>query len=289
MPATLPISTSAATRPAGETRPTGEIDCRLVEGNAALVRCCSRAPLKFLTPNPVGRAASVVMSSFGGGLVAGDEVSVVANVQRDAACILSTQSAGKAYRSDGRTSSQSLDATIAEGALLAVLPDPLCCFADARFAQRQTFELSARANLVWLDCFTSGRWARGERWAFRSLQSRTDIRIDGQIVLRETIRLDHTLHTIEDPMRVGGYDCYATLAIVGPQLHAMADAAERLIAALPADRTTTQQLVSCTRLDEHGVIVRVLGQASQSVLHTLRPIVASLADVIGADPWSRKW
>lgn len=282
MPATLP-----AHLPPHTTRACGEIVCRRIDGRSSLVRAYSRSPLKLLTPDPVGDAAHVVMSSYGGGLVAGDDVPVVATIGPDAACVLSTQSAGKAYRSDGRTCAQSLEATIADGGLFAVLPDPLCCFAGARFAQRQTFDLAATGNLVWLDWFTSGRWARDERWQFESLASRTDVRIDGRLILREALRLDGD--DVASSMRAGGYDCYAVLTIVGPKLMAMADVAERAVAALPVNRHHTDLLASSARLDHHGVIVRFLGQAAQSVQHQIRPIVAALADVIGADPWSRKW
>lgn len=283
------MSTAPVQPPTQTSRPCGEIDCRVVNGRSSLVRCFSRAPLKLLTPSSLGTAASVVMSSFGGGLVAGDDVPIVAHVGRGAACVLATQSAGKAYRSDGRTSSQSIAATVEDGALLAVLPEPLCPFADARFAQRQTFDLAATGNLIWLDWFTSGRWARDERWRFRSLTSRTDVRIDGHLVLRESIKLDAESFDVGSPMRAGGFDCYATLAIVGPRLAAMADAAERLVSSVPVGRDHLTHLASCSRLDGHGIIVRVLGQAAQTVQQQLRPIVAALADVIGADPWARKW
>lgn len=268
------------------SRPCGDIDCRLVGNRSTLVRCYSRAPLKLLTPSPIGDAAHVVMSSFGGGLVSGDDVPISVSIDRGASCVLSTQSAGKAYRSDGRPTSQSLVATVADDAFLAVLPDPLCCFAGARFVQRQSFDLEATANLVWLDAITSGRWARGERWQFDSLDARCDVRVGGRLVLREAMRLDGDLTS---PFRVGAFDTYAVLAIVGPRVAAVAEFARQRVAELTVDRHHTMPLASCSKLDEHGVILRVLGAAAQSVQQFLRPIVAQLADVIGADPWARKW
>lgn len=51
-------------------------------------------------------------------------------------------------------------------ALLCVLPDPLVCFKNASYNQSQIFNLASDANLVLLDWFTSGRYMKGERWAF---------------------------------------------------------------------------------------------------------------------------
>ena len=57
-------------------------------------------------------------------------------------------------------------------ALLAVVPDPIVCFADADFTQTQRYDLHPDASLVMVDWITSGRHASGERWAFSRYESR---------------------------------------------------------------------------------------------------------------------
>jgi urease accessory protein len=267
----------------------GDIVCQRIGGRSRLTRTYARAPLKLLTPRSTGNAAAVVMSSFGGGLVTGDEVPVAVRLEEGSACVMTTQSAGKAYRSDGRFCRQSLSVTAAEGSLLAWLPDPLCCFAGARFHQVQNFDLAGDANLVSLDWITSGRWARGERWAFDSLHTRTDVRVDGRLIVREALRLNEEGNPIGHAFRMGRFDSYAVLLVVGPKVRALVDAVEQDVASGHAHHGHSSTLIATARLGTHGRVVRVLGPDAQTVQNVLRPWVARLADVIGADPWARKW
>lgn len=268
----------------------GDIVCERVAGRSALTRCYARAPLKLLTPNPIGDAAHVVMSSFGGGLVSGDDVPLRVRVDAGASCVLSTQSSSKVYRSDGRTCSQSLHASVATGGLLAVLPDPLACFAEARLVQTQSFDLAGGGNLVWLDWLTSGRWACDERWAFASLRTRADIRIDGRLRVREALQIDSRSGDlpIASAMRLGRFNCYAVLAVIGPAVAPMIEEAKRIIADLDVGRDTSL-FASLAPIDDDGVVVRILGPDMRDAQRLLRPIVAKLETVIGSDPWGRKW
>ena len=68
---------------------------------------------------------------FGGGLVGGDDIQLRADVTAGARALLTTQASTKVYRSE-RRSRQSLTATVGANALLAVVPDPIVCFAARR-------------------------------------------------------------------------------------------------------------------------------------------------------------
>jgi urease accessory protein len=273
------------------TPPCGNIVCEVVNGRSVLTRTYCHAPLKLLTPSHIGRAASVVMSSFGGGLVSGDDVPLSIHVGPGAACVLSTQSSGKAYKSDGRLCAQSTTAVIENHALLAVLPDPLACFKDAKLNQSFNFSLSQSANLVWLDWLTSGRHACDERWAFDSLVSLANVRVDHQLLLRESLRLDASMSPVAGPMRTGHFNCYAILVVVGPALRNMIDIVFNtpLMDVLSPD---TKILMSSARLGSadmtDGVILRLLASDVQNAETILRPLIALLAGVIGENPWARR-
>ena len=159
MSATTPISLAESS--ARKSSLCGDVVCERVAGRSVLTRVWSTDPLKLLSPRLAGDTAHVVQSSYGGGLLGGDVVAVRADVRPGAKLLMTTQSAGKVYRTTGEASVQTLDATVDDDAVLAVLPDPLCAYAGARFQQRQTFDLSPTANLVWLDWITSGRHGRG--------------------------------------------------------------------------------------------------------------------------------
>jgi hypothetical protein len=128
--------------------------------------------------------------SYGGGLVAGDAVAVSVRVAASATAVLATQASTKVYHARGPPGAHpatappgrppaisSVAAAVGAGALLALLPDPVIAFTDARFRQRQSIALARSASLVLLDWCSSGRRARGEAWAFASYESRTEVTV----------------------------------------------------------------------------------------------------------------
>ncbi len=118
------------------------------------------------------------LASLGGGLVDGDRIDVDVDVGRGAFALVGTQASTKVYRSP-RGCSQHLAARLAEGAFLALVPDPVVCFAGARYEQRTDVALALGASVLVLDGYTCGRSARGERWAFSRYAARTTIARDG--------------------------------------------------------------------------------------------------------------
>ncbi|HEX8341402.1 MAG TPA: urease accessory protein UreD [Tepidisphaeraceae bacterium] len=269
------------------TARSGDVVCEVVDGRSALTRVWSTDPLKLLTPRTRGTARQVVLSTYGGGLLGGDDVVVRARVGTGARLVLTTQSAGKIYRTDAAPSRQSIDATVGEATMLVVLPDVTCAYAGARFEQQQRYALSASADLVWLDWLSSGRHACGERWAMREIASRTEITVAGQVRLRETLSLCADAGALDSPLRVGQFDCYATLAMLGPSLGPMADAARAIVRGV--DLAPPLSLLATDSSLAGGAIFRILGPDAQAVQALLRRLLAPLQELLGEDPWGRKW
>ena len=70
-----------------------------------------------------------------GGFVAGDHLSIHASLERDAHAVLSTPSANRVYRSSGEEARQTVDLSVASGAILEWFPEVTIPFAGSRFAQ----------------------------------------------------------------------------------------------------------------------------------------------------------
>jgi urease accessory protein UreH len=141
--------------------------------------------MKLLTPRARGLSAWACTSSFGGGLVAGDQTRLDVRVGAGARCFLGTQAATKVYRNPASLpSGHETTALLEKDSLLVFAPDPVQAFAKSTYAQRQTFHLAPDASLVLLDWFTSGRAARGERWAFSHFSSRNEVFTDPLLLLR---------------------------------------------------------------------------------------------------------
>jgi len=269
------------------TRAPGSGTLRIARVGQASVVTGARAtsPLRWLTPRSHGGAAWVFASTFGGGLVDGDAVAIDVAVERDACAMLSTQASTKIYRST-RGTSLTLHARVEPGATLVLLPDPNVCFAGSSYTQTQRLSLEDGASLVGLDWMTSGRRARGERWAFRDYRSRLSVVHAGELICHDAV----TLSPVDMPLaeRFGRFDVWATLAIVGQPLREDWTRALQAIAARPlvprADR-----FVTGAPLRDVGVLIRVAGRSVEDVGRTLRQLLTFLPRVLGDNPWARKW
>jgi len=248
------------------------------------------APLKLLSPRPSGRCVWAFAGTFGGGLLAGDAVSLDVDVGPGASLLLGTQASTKVYRSPaGVPARQSLRATIAAGATLVALPDPVCPFADAVYDQRQRFELAdGTASVVLLDWLTSGRAARGERWAFSKYRSRNVILLGDQPLLNDALTLDADDAIPTAAMhRTGRYDCLATLVLTGPAARGGAGDALARTAREPL-KVGGPVLAAASPLGDGGCVFRVMGTGVEAVAAYLKPLLAFVAPLAGDDPWSRK-
>lgn len=270
---------------------SGLVELTRQRERTVVTRLVARSPLKLLTPRTAGaRAAVVIASSYGGGLVAGDEVSVEINLGSEATAYFGTQASTKVYRSlSGRGCRQQLTVTAAEDAAIAVLPDPVVPFAGSRYEQRQRFDLHPAASLILLDWFTAGRSARGERWAFESYAARNDIYVGERHLLADAVRLDSGLSPIDAPHRTGRFGCFATLVLVGPRLAKSASMLLDWVQQQPLTRAGDLAF-SASPLGDGGAILRAAGAGAETVGHWLRERLSGIVGIfLDEDPWRRKF
>jgi urease accessory protein len=269
----------------------GAVEFRRVDDSTAVVRRLARSPLKLLTPRGPGPAAHVVTSTYGGGLLPGDDIRLEVVAGEGTRAVLGTQASTKVYRSErGAGARQSLRAALKRDAVLAVVPDPVTCFAGARYEQRQRFELERGASLLLVDWITAGRVACGERWAMRRYAADTRVDVGGTCVARDALRLDPEDGPIGAPHRMGRFDCLATVMLVGPAFApAAADAMRRVNTV--ALRRRAGLLASASPLPSGcpGAVVRVAGGGAEAVGRFVHALLAAAWDALGEDPWARRW
>lgn len=266
----------------------GLLEMTRVRGATVVTRARAHSPLKLLVPRVQGPSAWAFTSTYGGGLVAGDDIRLDVNLGPAATCLLGTQASTKVYRSaDHRPARQALNVNIGAGATCVCAPHPVSCFARARYVQRQRFDLAPDASLVLVDGLTSGRHANGERWAFDRYDSRTDIFVNGRHVFRDALRLTSDDGPIAGYHRTGGFDCFAFAVICGRRLQDHARGALDCVAAWPlAGAEMNPLLVSASPFDG-GVVIRAAGAKTEVVTQWLRDRLAFVRDLVGEDPWAR--
>jgi urease accessory protein len=264
---------------------TGYLDVARVERRSVVQRAFATSPLRLLTPRNHGAAAWVYASSYGGGLVGGDDLRLTVRVGRDASVFLSSQASTKVYRSPARASLR-VDASVAAGGQLILWPDPVVCFAGSAFHQEQHVDLAAGAGLILVDTMSSGRRASGERWQFLEYATRLTVVYDGRPLLLDAVRLSGGDGDLA--ARMGRFDVLSTVVIAGPQ---WSEAAEQVLAAINgrAVERRADVLVAASRLKDTGCLLRIAGRSLEQVSELVRGCLSCVSALLNDDPWARKW
>ena len=260
----------------------GIVEFERVVGRTALVRSLASSPLRLLAPRRPGNCAWLTSATLGGGLLAGDSIHLDINAGADCSAVIGTQASTKIYCSPAKLASrQQLHARVGDASLLVLAPDPVTCFADSIYEQRQRFDLMPSSSLVVVDWITSGRWARGERWAMTRCWLRTDIFVAGRQILRDAIRLDGS-----HAARMGRFNCWASVIVWGDRLSGAIDQTLQAVAAqeVPA----RADLIFSAGPIPGGMLLRIAGRSTEQVLRFFRRRLNFVADLAGDDPWDRK-
>jgi urease accessory protein len=265
----------------------GEIATAFVGGASAVVRLAAQSPLKLIVARERGPCARVFAASFGGGLLAGDEIAIEVEAGAHSTLAIGTSAPGKVYRSDdGRASVQRIHATVRDDALLGLVPGPLTCFRGARYDQSVEIDLAPRGSLILTEALTSGRSARGERWIFDRLATRTRIRIEGALVLHEAVELvDGPLSIAE---RFGAIDAFAIAVLLGPRLEREIEAIAREVGARPAKSDDGARVAASTF--SWGVVLRFGAESVEALERSMRDLLSPvLLAMSGGDGWHGPW
>jgi urease accessory protein len=257
----------------------------LVDGRSAVVRCVAGAPLRIVTPKSHGHAAWAYQSSYGGGFVGEDEISLTVDVEAGASLFLSSQASSKVYRATSARST--VRASVATGGVLVSWPDPIVAFAGASLTQHQTYSLSAESSLICVESWTAGRVASGERWQFSALSTRLHVVIDGERRFTDALRL--TGEDGELGTRMSAMNAFSTIVLAGPAFRAAGAEIHRAVSEAPLQRPELAPLVVSSAWP-WGTVVRVAAPTVEGMLACVRGFLQGhVAAALGDDPVARKW
>jgi urease accessory protein len=212
-------------------------------------------PLKLISParlpaQPCTLSTAYILA-YGGGLVAGDEVSLKVDVEEGAGILLLTQGSTKVFkirpgirpRSLGQPSHshsisnpsqtsptrQRLWSTQSPNTLLLLLPDPISPFAASSYIQSQRFDLPSSSSLLVLDWYTSGRRAgKGEEWVFNRYESSNWVKVDGRTLMKERVVLEDEKGGSSVGERMEPYHVFATVMIYGDDMKKLLEEMSKL-------------------------------------------------------------
>ncbi len=269
-------------------RGAGHIGIEMVSGQSAATSVWASSPLKILVPHPRGPSVWAYLSSFGGGLVAGDQTNLTVQLGPRTRCFLSTQASTKVYRNPaGLPCGHQLKANLDHDSLLVLAPDPVQAFAGSGYAQRHEFHLAPGSGLVLVDWLSSGRTECGERWAFDSFRSRNDVFVGGERLLLDSLFLDGAQGKRQSAHRLGRFNCLALVLVVGKSLAHAAQTILAEIAKLPVTRRGS--LVMSASPVRDGALLRIAGESVEEVGRAIHQRLGFVSDLLQDDPWARKW
>jgi urease accessory protein len=150
-------------------------------GRTILAQSRFSLPLQALTPFSVeGGACYLMLLNPTGGALGGDHLITEIVLDPETHVCLTTPSATRIYRAAAQPAILETVIRVGEGALLEYLPDHVIPHAGSALCQSVRIEMAPGSRAVVLDSMASGRVAHGERWSFRELDSRTEVRICGK-------------------------------------------------------------------------------------------------------------
>jgi urease accessory protein len=277
-------------------------------------------PLKLLTPSPLPSQPRNIHTAYtlayGGGLVAGDIVTLNADIDSGCGLVLLTQGSTKVFKrrtgvrpynidgGDG-TTRQRLNVDVDRNAFLLLMPDSVSPFRGSKYSQSQRFILpdDGSGSVLILDWVNSGRGqqAKGigaEVWSMDSYDSTNEIWVGDKRIMRERTLLENRIMSAPHPAfasvatRLAPYNVYTTLFILGTHfkpllqhLHNLADTERQFQVSRPADLIWSYSPVE----DGKGGVLRLAGKEVEDLRLWLKNALdmGGVRNLVGEGLWPR--
>lgn len=188
----------------------------LRHGKTQLIHTFSQAPLKVQRPfYPEGNVCHSVILHTAGGIVGGDLLTQHIHLEPDAIALITTATAGKVYRSNGKLAQQLIQIQLEAGACLEWLPQETIIFNGAIYRQDLRVELAPGATWLGWEITRFGRSARGELFLQGEWRSHTEVWQQGRPLWIERQWLPASATILQSDHGLAKQPVIATLAWVG--------------------------------------------------------------------------
>ena len=165
---------------------------------------------------------------------------------------------------------QNMNINLDQGASFMYMPHPVVPHRLADFTGRCRIELSEGCTLVWAEIISCGRKLNDEYFAFSRYHNITEISLNGQLIVKENMMLVPSMTNLGSIGQWEGYTHQATFIFIKQGIDAIA-----LIDALRV-KFKDQHSVSygISRLQTHGIIVRILGNSGEQLFDLMKKIAS---------------
>jgi urease accessory protein len=209
-----------------------------------------------------------------GGIVGGDVLALEARLDSRCHALITTPGATRFYRSAGDTSTQSVQATLAEGARLEWLPMETIAYSACQAHNQLRFDLAPGAEMIGWDLLALGLPAAGQ--AFEDGRFVQQLELPGAWLERGSIDAAD-LRLLDSPLGWAGRRVLATMwfaagsALQSARRDALLDDARAAVAAQAA----LSAQAGATAPHERVVVLRALADRVEPAMHLLKQVWAA--------------
>jgi urease accessory protein len=218
------------------------------------------APLKWSRTFADGNdgAIQVYLQDVSPGWMDGDRYRIALHLESGSRVSLRTVTYGKIHPSapggPGTCLEQIINLTDAQ---LSYCPEPVIPFRDADFTSRTTIKLFGASQLFWTECFSPGRMHKGERFAYRQLDTLTEIEWNNKLLVWDAFRATPATSSPTIHGAWEGYTHIGTIWLIDSQWPT-SEWPNRIewLQALAEQKKETL-LMAASQLDGPGLIIRI--------------------------------
>ncbi|WP_026556236.1 urease accessory protein UreD [Arthrobacter sp. 35W] len=246
-------------------------------GRAIATEQYHRGALRILRPHYLddGDQVCYVVVNPGGAYLGGDRYGIDVDVQPEARLLLTTQSATKIYRTPGSRARQDMRLKLAPGSAVEFMPDQLIAYEGASYLQHTVVEMDSTASLVMAEVVTPGWSPDGRLFRYDTVRLRTDIWVDGRLVVLDNLQITPGSGSPVDGMAfMEHYTHLGSLLVIDARVDA---ALVEELHALLAPMDPAGQL-GISLLEGPGLVVRALSTATEP----LNALIGAAGDLLRA-------
>ncbi|OAI53351.1 hypothetical protein AYO44_16045 [Planctomycetaceae bacterium SCGC AG-212-F19] len=166
------------------------LELRSAHSGTSLASCYQQVPLRVLPlfQNRADQPALIYVLNPTAGLLDGDGQLIELRAGEGSRAVVVGQSATRIHPCLSGFATQQWRVSVADDAVLIVLPGPALPFQGCRYYQRAAIDLTPRATLVWGDIWLAGRYARAdasEQFQFATIVQDLTVQREGTLVYRD--------------------------------------------------------------------------------------------------------
>ncbi|RED65635.1 urease accessory protein UreD [Cohnella lupini] len=240
----------------------------IMNGKPELISRYHTSPLKIaktfpLIGNDGWKQLAVVQMDGSPGLLEGDRYTFDWQLQKNAKLYATNQAYTRVHPCESESGNSRLRHrfSLAAGAVLEWMPEPVTLFREARFVTETEIDLAEGSVCMVGDIFCPGRLSRGEAFAFHSYDAKVIVRYKGELVHYQRQKWEPAILPIENAGCFGGFTHVGAFSVFSDRV--TAEVAVKMREALESAEGIPEGVSwGVARTARHGIVVQAAGHAA---------------------------